>query len=74
MNKNTKTTIGDLINPQVKNILAKYKRLSFIINEMGIDKTKSEDLKYLQNIDEYKNHKNYQELQNLIIKLIKIKK
>jgi|TARA_R110001599_G_scaffold300759_2_gene506049 hypothetical protein len=72
--KNTNTTIGDLINPQVKNILAKYKRLSFISEEMGIDKTKSQDLKYLQNLPEHKKHKHYQELQNLITKLLKIKK
>ena len=69
--KKNKTTIGDLINPEVKNILKKYKRL---VLQMGIEKEKSQDLIYLKDLNEPKTHKHYTEMKNLVNKLLKTQK
>tara|TARA_R110002074_G_scaffold379772_3_gene558148 strand:+ start:2271 stop:2495 length:225 start_codon:yes stop_codon:yes gene_type:complete len=72
--KKNKTTIGDLINPEVKNILKKYKRLVFLTEQMGIEKEKSQDLIYLKDLNEPKTHKHYTEMKNLVNKLLKTQK
>jgi len=69
---NQTSTLADLINPETKNILEKYKRLSSISSEMGIKKEKTTDLNYLMEKLKVINHKNKDEALNLIGKLIKI--
>ena len=38
------STLADLMNPETRNILEKYKKLSTLALEMGIEKDKTTDL------------------------------
>lgn len=67
-------TLADLMNPETKNILEKYKRLSSLALEMGINEDKTTDLDFLTKKLKNINHKNKDEAINLINKLSKIKK
>lgn len=71
---NQTSTLADLISPETKNILEKYKRLSSISSEMGIKQEKLTDLNYLMEKLKIIKHKNKDEALNLIEKLIKIQK
>lgn len=68
------STLGDLISPETKNILEKYKRLSSLCKEMGIDGAKSTDLLHISEVVPKLQHKNKEEAINLVNKLIKIQK
>lgn len=72
--KNTTNTISDLLNPQVRNILKKYKRLGSLAESMGIPEDKCQDLEYLSDLTKFKKHKHYEEVKNLVDKLLKIQK
>ena len=74
MRKPTYNTLGDLVNPEVKNILKKFARLGFLTEEMGIAKERCQDLKYLSDLSKYKDHKYCEEAKNLVSKLTKIQK
>lgn len=77
MTKN-KTSIKDIINPQVKNILLKMSRLHIVLKDMSGD-TKIEleemTLEKVRVIVEknFKSHKSYKESIALIDKLTKLK-
>ena len=72
---NTGTSLSELISPEVKNILKKYKSLSQITKSMNIDEQNGTNLEWLrENISKHKEHQCFTEAQNLIEKLIKIKK
>ena len=69
------TSLSDFISPEVKNILKKYKRLSQITASMKIDEKHGTNLEWLkENLSNHKEHKCFEEAENLIEKLIKIKK
>ena len=77
--KRTKATqgniLGDLIKPEVRNILEKYKRLGYLIETIGIKNTKTQDLLYIEKeLKKYKDHKLYDETSNLINKLLTLNK
>lgn len=72
--ENQKSTLADLMSPETKNILEKYKRLSSICKEMGIEGEHSTDLIYILDFVPKLNHKNKEEAINLANKLIKIQK
>ena len=74
MKRGNQNTIEDLLTPEVRNILKKYKRLGYLTESMGVEKNKCQDLKYLSDLSKYKGHKNYEEVKNLVRKLLKIKK
>ena len=69
------TTLGDLIKPEVRNILEKYKRLGYLIETIGINATKTQDILYIEKeLKKYKDHKLYNETSNLINKLLTLNK
>tara|TARA_B110000908_G_C10237217_1_gene444037 strand:+ start:1918 stop:2127 length:210 start_codon:yes stop_codon:yes gene_type:complete len=68
------STLADLMKPETRNILEKYKRLSSLASEMGIESDKSIDLSFLKEKLKNIKHKNKDEALNLIEKLLKIKK
>ena len=72
--ENQTSTLADLMNPETKNILEKYKRLSSISIEMGVSEDKTTDLNYLIEKLKHIKHKNKEEALNLTEKLIKIQK
>tara|TARA_R100000900_G_scaffold138974_1_gene118326 strand:+ start:103 stop:348 length:246 start_codon:yes stop_codon:yes gene_type:complete len=79
MAKNNKpnqgTTLADLINPEVRNILEKYKRLGVLVESIGIPASSNQDLLFIQKeLDKYKDHKLYAETLNLTNKLLTITK
>lgn len=79
MNKQKKgegTSLGDLLNPEVRNILEKLKRLGVLTTQMGVDDDKATDFKWLsENLQKlYSDHKNFKEVINLMAKLQQIKK
>jgi proteasome assembly chaperone (PAC2) family protein len=70
-------TLGDMLNPEVRNILEKLKRLSVLTANMEIPKDKATDLEWLvENLPQmkYVEHKHFQEAVNLVSKLQKINK
>jgi len=70
-------TLGDMLNPEVRNILEKLKRLSVLTTKMGVDTDKATDLEWLvENLPQmkYVDHKHFQEAVNLVSKLQKINK
>jgi|TARA_R110000822_G_scaffold265629_2_gene389574 hypothetical protein len=71
--ENQKSTLGDLISAESRNILEKYNRLYKIIEKIGIKEDKWDDLFYLQKELPNINHKHKEEAINLVIKLLKIK-
>jgi hypothetical protein len=71
--ENHKSTLGDLISAESRNILEKYNRLYKIIEKIGIKEDKWDDLFYLQKELPNINHKHKEEAINLVIKLLKIK-
>jgi len=68
------STLADLMNPETRNILEKYKRLSTLALEMGIEKDKTTDLEYISGKLKKTDYKHKEEILNLIEKLSKIKK
>lgn len=67
--------LGDLINPEVRNILEKYQRLGYLTETIGIKASKTQDLLYIQReLENYKEHKCYTEASNLTNKLLTINK
>ncbi len=68
------STLADLMNPETRNILEKYKRLSTLALEMGIEKDKTTDLEYISDKLKKTDYKHKEEILNLIEKLSKIKK
>jgi|TARA_B100001094_G_scaffold302406_1_gene329573 hypothetical protein len=68
------STLADLMNPETRNILEKYKRLSTLALEMGIEKDKTTDLVYISDKLKNTDYKHKEEILNLIEKLSKIKK
>jgi len=62
------------MKPETRNILEKYKRLSSLASEMGIESDKSIDLDFLKEKLKNIKHNNKDEALNLIDKLLKIKK
>ena len=68
------STLADLMNPETRNILEKYKRLSTPALEMGIEKDKTTDLVYISDKLKNTDYKHKEEILNLIEKLSKIKK
>jgi len=71
--ENKKSTLGDLITAETRNILEKYKVLYNLCQEIGIEENKCNDLKFLKNTLPNINHKNKDEALNLVNKLLKIK-
>ena len=71
--ENQKSTLGDLITAETRNILEKYKVLYNLCQEIGIEENKCNDLKFLKNTLPNINHKNKDEALNLVNKLLKIK-
>tara|TARA_R110000824_G_scaffold206477_4_gene391563 strand:- start:716 stop:967 length:252 start_codon:yes stop_codon:yes gene_type:complete len=68
-------TLGDLIKPEVRNILEKYHRLGYLTETIGIKNTKTQDLLYIEKeLKKYKDHKLYNETSNLINKLLTLNK
>jgi hypothetical protein len=69
-------SLGDMLNPEVRNILEKLKRLGVLTYQMGIDTDKGTDIQWLQeNLEKtYSDHKNFKEVINLMAKLNKINK
>ena len=67
------STLADLMNPETRNILEKYKRLSTLALEMGIEKDKTTDLVYISDKLKKTDYKHKEEILNLIEKLSKIK-
>jgi hypothetical protein len=41
-------SLGDMLNPEVRNILEKLKRLGVLTYQMGIDTDKGTDIQWLQ--------------------------
>ena len=77
LKKQETNTLGDMLNPQVRNILEKLKRLSVLTSSMEISKEKATDLEWLvENLPQmkYAEHKHFQEAVNLVSKLQKINK
>jgi hypothetical protein len=75
--KKENTTLGDMLNPEVRNILEKLKRLSVLTSDMGIDTKKATDMDWLsENLPQmkYVEHKHFKEAVNLVGKLQKINK
>ena len=75
--KKESTTLGDMLNPEVRNILEKLKRLSVLTSDMGIDTKKATDIEWLsENLPQmkYAEHKHFKEAVNLVSKLQKINK
>ena len=75
--KKESTTLGDMLNPEVRNILEKIKRLSVLTADMGIDIDKATNIEWLsENLPQMKycEHKNFNEAVNLVSKLQKINK
>jgi len=70
----TTSTLADLISPESRNILEKYRRLSRITQEIGIKEDKWNDLIFLSEELPKISHKNKEEAINLVNKLLKIKK
>ena len=72
--ENQKSTLGDLITAETRNILEKYKVLYNLCIEIGIkDIDGSIDLIFLKNNLPNINHKHKDEALNLVNKLLKIK-
>ena len=73
-----KNQLKDMVSPEVRNILDRYRRLSFLINQMGInipaDKNSHDVFFILEKIENYKSHKHYKEVVDLCNKLTKINK
>lgn len=68
-------TLQDMISPELRNIMEKYQRLGFLCERIGIETNKTHmPLYILDEIEKYKNHKDYEEIVNLCNKLIKIEK
>ena len=72
--ENQKSTLGDLINAETRNILEKYKVLYNLCIEIGIEEIKCNDLEFLKNNLPNIIHKKKDEALNLVNKLYKIKK
>ena len=72
--ENQKSTLGDLITAETRNILEKYKVLYNLCQEIGIEENKCNDLKFLKNTLPNIIHKKKDEALNLVNKLYKIKK
>jgi len=71
--ENQKSTLGDLITAETRNILEKYKVLYNLCNEIGIEELKCNDLEFLKINLPNIIHKNKDEALNLVNKLLKIK-
>lgn len=70
--KEESNSLRDMLNPEVKNILEKLKRLGNITTKMGIDEDKTIDIEWLtSNLSQkkYVEHKNFQEAMDLVDKL-----
>ena len=64
-------SLGDMLNPEVRNILEKLKRLGKLTTQMGIEEDKATDLKWLtKNLPQmqYAKHKHFNEAVNLVSK------
>jgi hypothetical protein len=70
----TTSTLADLISPESRNILEKYRNLSRLTKEIGIKEDKWNDLIFLSKELPKISHKNKDEAINLVNKLLKIKK
>tara|TARA_Y100000766_G_C18559798_1_gene437100 strand:+ start:147 stop:398 length:252 start_codon:yes stop_codon:yes gene_type:complete len=68
-------SLGDMLNPEVRNILEKLKRLGVLTYQMGVDNDKGTDIKWLsENLEKtYSDHKNFKEVIDLCVKLKKLK-
>ena len=66
-------SLGDMLNPEVRNILEKLKRSGVLTYQMGIETDKGTDIKWLrENLEKtYSDHKNFKEVINLMAKLNK---
>lgn len=73
-NPKTKNQLADLISPETRNILEKYRRLSMLCTGMGIEGKYTTDLIYLIEKLPTIKHKDQEEAMNLVTKLIKINK
>ncbi len=65
-------SLGDMLSPEVRNILEKLKRLGKLTTQMGIEGKKATDLTWLEdNLPQtkYAKHKNFNEAVNLVSKL-----
>ena len=73
-----KNQLKDIVSPEVRNILERYRRLSFLTKEIGISipsSKNSHDVFFiLEKIENYKSHKHYKEVVDLCNKLTKITK
>ena len=76
LKKGEGTSLGDMMNPEVRNILEKLKRLGILTTKMGVDEDKATDFKWLsENLEKlYSDHKNFKEVINLMAKLHQINK
>ena len=71
-NKEESNSLRDMLNPEVKNILEKLKRLGNLTTKMGIDEDKAIDIEWLSdNLPQmkYVEHKNFKEAVDLVSKL-----
>ena len=70
-------SLGDMLNPEVRNILEKLKRLGKLTTQMGIEEERATDLTWLEeNLPQMNcaEHKNFKEAVDLVSKLQKTNK